>query len=95
MWNLPFIQTPVDEPEGLVRVEFGGIPVDVKLPGASVPVFVYTETGWDVGRLTDEHMFYLKSESPTFLMEDPSFEKQEYWYGPYYGQACSPCSIIT
>ena len=80
-------QSPVEEPSGLVRVEFGGIPVDVKLEGASVPMYVYAEPDWDQGGdLEAVLMFYLKSESPAFILEDPEAEKQEFWNGPFYGK---------
>jgi hypothetical protein len=74
-------------PTQLVKVEFGPEnPIDVKLPEASVPVFVYAEPDWDTGNLEDQQMFYLKSETPASFLEDPAAEKQDHWCGPYNGK---------
>ena len=77
---------PVSAPTELVQVKFGDSPVDVKLPEASVPMYVFAEPNWDVGNLEDVQLFYIKAETPASVLEDPSEQKQEFWYGPFYGK---------
>jgi hypothetical protein len=77
---------PVSAPTRLVQVKFGDSPVDVKLPEASVPMYVFAEPNWEVGSLEDVQLFYIKSETPASFLEDPSEQKQEFWYGPFYGK---------
>lgn len=74
-------------PSGLIQVKFGeDNPVDVKLPGADVPIYVYAENWGGPGNMEEAQMFYLKSESPSSYLEDSTAQKQELWCGPYYGK---------
>lgn len=77
---------PVSAPTGLVQVKSGDSSVDIKLPGASVPMYVFADPNWDVGNFEDVQLFYIKAETPASVLEDPSEQKQEFWYGPFYGK---------